>query len=557
MLLELRVRDFAIIDDLSLSLAPGFNVLSGETGAGKSIIVGALGLLLGDRGRPDQVRTGSERAQVEATFDASGVPDVLTALREQGIDGDDGLVFMRREVQAGGRSRAWINGSAVNVAALASVGRQLASIHGQHEAQSLLDPASQREVLDRFAGATQSALAVARTYQRLVDLRHKLADARGRRDELARKADYLRHVVGELASAKLVAGEEARLDEEASRLEHAEQLTSLASSALNVIGGDDGSISEQLSRVRKAVDAIERIDPSAARLREVVEGAEVVISELARDLSAYSNGIDIDPHRLSRINERRSVIFRLARKYGGSVESALDLLASARQELTRLDDSEGDIAGLEAEASGLDGTLRKEAAALTQVRRAGASRLSREVSALLPPLGMPAARFEVRVSEAKAITASGADDVTFMAQLNVGHGARELARVASGGELSRTMLALKTVLADLDGIPFLVFDEVDAGIGGEVALHVGDALRALARHHQIIVITHLPQIAARAHRHLTVRKLERGGAATAVVEPVEGKDREEEITRMLSGDARSRTGRVHARELLARSDTRT
>ncbi len=550
MLTELRIKDFAIIDSLSLSLAEGFNVLSGETGAGKSIIVGALGLLLGERASSDQVRAGSDKAVVEGTFDASSARALQQSLRDQGISIEDDFITLRREILASGRGRAWINGFAVNNSVLSAAGRQLASIHGQHEAQSLLDADSQRDVLDEYAMARDHAAAVAELHARLSQIEKAVTAVAARRSNSGKRIDYLRHMVAELRAVKLVEGEEERLDEEASRLEHAVELTALATEGLESLNDDDRGVLDALKRIRRNLDSLARIDSGARKLSESLDSAEVVLAELSRDLNEYADRIEVDPERLMRVNERRSVLFQIARKHGGSIREALLALDAAEKELGLLESSSDDLAALEAER--LTVLRARDAAAeqLTAKRTAGALKLEKKVSAMLPSLGMPGGRVRIVVSPLGETGSTGADAVNFLVQLNVGHDPRELAKTASGGELSRIMLAIKSILANLDKVPSLVFDEVDAGIGGEVALQVGDALRALAKHHQVLVITHLPQIAARAHRHLIVRKLERRGIATADVEIVEGGARVAEITRMLSGDSSSKTGREHALELL-------
>jgi DNA repair protein RecN (Recombination protein N) len=550
MLRELRIRNLAIIESLTLPLESGFNVLSGETGAGKSIIVGALGLLLGERANADVVRTGADRAVVEGVFDAREVPEVVTTLDDHGLDVEDGLVVLRREVAAGGRSRAWINGSAVTTAVLAEAGRMLANLHGQHESQTLLHSDAQRAVVDAFADAGDLSRRVLDAFSQASAIRTEIVSLTARRETADRRADYLRHVVSEIADARLAEGEAERLAGEGQRLAHVEDLRAAVGEMRGAVESGDWSVLARLAVARKSLATAQRLDPTLFRLQEGLDSAFVSLEDLARELSAYEASLDTDPDRLARIDARRDVIQRVIRKYGGSVARALETLAEARAELDVLDTADLDLRTLGARQQEAERTLRDAAAELTRRREAGASRLAAEVTALLPALGLPDGRFAVALATRGSVSAAGAEDVEFRVALNVGHEERPLARVASGGELSRVMLALKTILARLDRVPTLVFDEVDAGIGGAVALQVGSALRDVSAHHQVVVITHLAQIAARAHHQIAVTKGARAGVTAADVAVVAGDARVGELARMLDGDPESPVSRAHARELL-------
>ena len=550
MLTELRIRNLAVIESVTLPLAPGFNVLSGETGAGKSIIVGALGLLLGERGSADVVRAGADRAVVEGIFDGSGHRGLEQLLEERGIESEDGLLVLRREVAAGGKSRAWINDVTVTTGALASVGRLLVNLHGQHESQALLNEDAQRDVLDALAGASGVAGAVREAHAELEAVRGSIADLTRRRDEATKRADYLRHLAREIEEARLIPGEEERLDDEARRLTHAVELRGHIAQALTAIEeGDDATI-HSLGVARRAVQAASRLDPGSSALSDAVDQALVTLQELARDLAAYDATLDSDPERLAEVDRRRDQISRVTRKHGGSVELALAALRDARAELDVLDTAAVDLRTLTARETAAQSTLAEQAGKLTKLRQKASKKLSADVEALLPDLGLPGGRFLVHLEPIDTIGSSGAERVEFRVALNVGHDARPLARTASGGELSRVMLALKTILARLDQIPTLVFDEVDAGIGGTVALKVGDSLRRLAGHHQVVVITHLAQVAARAHHHVVVAKGSRSGVSTADITVVQRDERVTEVARMLGGDPSSKASRAHARELL-------
>jgi DNA repair protein RecN (Recombination protein N) len=549
MLTELRIRNLAVIESVTLPVAPGFNVLSGETGAGKSIIVGALGLLLGERSSADVVRGGADRAVVEGVFEAGDNRALEAVLEERGIESEDGLLVLRREVSAAGKSRAWINDVTVTTTALASVGRLLVNLHGQHESQALLNEDAQRDVLDALAGATAVAESVRGAHGELEAVRGSIAHLTRRRDEATRRADYLRHLVREIEEARLVAGEEERLDDEARRLTHAVELRAAIAQALAAIEDADAGAMHSLGTARRAVQSALRLDPAATPLSEGIDQSLVTLQELARDLAAYDATLDSDPERLAEVERRRDQVSRVTRKHGGNVDAALAAMREARAELDVLDTAAVDLRGLTAREESARTNLMELAARLTKLRQKASRKLASQVEALLPELGLPGGRFIVHL-EPIDVSASGAERVEFRVALNVGHDARPLARTASGGELSRVMLALKTILARLDQVPTLVFDEVDAGIGGTVALRVGDSLRRLAEHHQVVVITHLAQVAARAHHHVVVAKGAKGGVSTADISVVQRDDRVTEVARMLGGDPKSKLSRAHAKELL-------
>jgi DNA repair protein RecN (Recombination protein N) len=553
MLTELRIKNFAIIESLSLPLAPGLNVLSGETGAGKSIIVGALGLLLGERANADVVRTGADRATIEGVFEAERRPELAAALDERGIEFDDEQVVVRREITTAGRTRAWINGASVTAGILSEVGQLLVNIHGQHEAHTLLEAESQRRILDAFGGATEAARRVREAFEGLAAVQHEIADLETRRGEAERRADYLRHVVREVEDAKPSLGEDTRLEEEARRLEHADELRSLAESVAQSLEGDcpdaDG-ILEQLSFVHRAVVGLQRIDPTVAPLQVLYDNAYYALEELARETDAYARRVDLDPDRLAEVQQRRDVIFRLIKKYGPALEDVIEMGRRSRTELDLVDSAAFDLRQLRARESAAREQLKAAATGLTAARIDAAARLSTAMDQLLPELGLVDGHFAVGLERRNEPGPDGAEEVEFQVALNVGHDARPLARVASGGELSRVMLALTTILARLDRVPTLVFDEVDAGIGGRVASEVGVTLRKAGAHHQVFAISHLPQIASRAHHHIVVSKGARGGVTTADVRVVDGEARIREIARMLGGDPEREVSRAHAREML-------
>jgi DNA repair protein RecN (Recombination protein N) len=550
MLTELRIRNFAIIESVALPLAEGFNVLSGETGAGKSIIVGALGLLLGERASADLIRSGAEKATVEGVFDISGVKGIASDADARGIEVEDDTLVLKREIATGGRGRAWINGAPVTATVLAEIGRQLVNLHGQHDAQTLLDPESQREILDAFGGASARAALVRAAHHELSGIRREISTLTTRRAEAEKRADYLRHVAKEIEEARVSPGEDVRLEDEARVLENADELRTLATGLSELLAGDEGSVLSQLGLAQRPLTAIERIDPSAMRMQELFDSGFYSLQELARAVEDYAGTVDLDPARLEEVRQRRDRLFGLLKKYGPALDNIIETGRSARAELDLIDTAQFDLATLNARETETRRRLFAEAEKLSEMRIAAARKLSRAVDALLPELGMPDGHFTAALVARDEPTADGAEDIEFRVALNVGHEERPLARVASGGELSRVMLALKTILARVDRIPTLIFDEVDAGIGGRVGLQVGDTLRRVAREHQVFAISHLPQIAARAHHHIVVAKGAKGGVTTADISVLDGTGRVNEIARMLGGDPESKVSRAHAKELL-------
>jgi DNA repair protein RecN (Recombination protein N) len=550
MLTELRIKNFAIIESLTLPLSDGFNVLSGETGAGKSIIVGALGFLLGERGSSDLIRTGADKATVEGVFDITRSSAVAAMIDERGIDADEGTVVLKREISTAGRGRAWANGSPVTATVLGEIGRALVNLHGQHEAQALLDEDSQRVILDEFSGATAQASRVSSAHDEVAQVRREIAQLTSRRSEAERRADYLRHVVREIEDAKLTLGENTKLEDEARVLENADELRGLAEGIVELLSGDEEGILARLASVNKSLSSVQRVDPSVSRLQELFDSGFYALDELAKEVDDYAQSVELDPERLELVRRRRDMIYSLIKKYGPTLEDVIDTGKKSRVELDLVDSAAFDLAQLQSREKDAVNTLGEAAARLSSLRTAGAKKLAKAIDQILPELGMTGGRFTISLEPKRAIDENGAESVEFRVALNVGHEARPLARVASGGELSRVMLALKTVLARADQVPTLVFDEVDAGIGGRVGLQVGDTLRKVADHHQVFAISHLPQIAARAHNHIVVAKAAKGGVTTADVTVLEGTTRVVEIARMLGGDPDSKVSRAHARELL-------
>jgi DNA repair protein RecN (Recombination protein N) len=551
-LTELRVRDLAVIADASLRLEPGLNVLTGETGAGKSMLVDALALLLGERATGDRVRPGADRAVVEAAFEPTGrASAALTAqTRAAGVELEEGRLVVRRELRADGPNRAWANGGPTTVATLADLGRVLVDLHGQHEAQSLLRAAEQRALLDGYAAAERERDAVAEAFAAAQAAQQAEAALVARHAEIERRGDYLRHVAQEITAAAPRPGEDETLATEAKRLAAGEELIRLSGLLTDLLDDEDQGAATRLGGADRALTQLERLDPTVARWRELLDGALAQVGELGRAVRDYASELDLDPARLEQVERRRDLLFRLAQKYGPTIEDVLRTGDAARRELDLLDTRALDLASLSERRAQADRRLATAAEALTAKRIKAATRLGKAVSRLLPGLGLPGGTVRVAVTPGP-ITSQGSDVVAFLVELNVGMEARPLAQVASGGELSRISLAFKVVLAAHDAVPTLVFDEVDQGIGGEVGQQVADALASVAAARQVLVVTHLPQIAARADHHLKVSKRTVAGMSSAAVEVLRGADRESEVARML-GDPDDRALRAHAAQLLKR-----
>ncbi len=548
MIRELRVRHLATIEDVTIPLGPGLNVLTGETGAGKSMLVDALALLLGERAMSDAVRPTAARAIIEGAFEVTdrGLRGAVEAL---GLDVVEDALVIRREIPAEGSSRAWVNGSPTTVGVLAKLGRLLVDLHGQHETQSLLHADEQRDILDAFAQAEADRSAVAEAFEAVAALREEERSLSARREEVERRADYLRHVVGEIDAARVVPGEDEQLAAEARKLSQATDLETHARTIADALVDADGNALDLLHRAERALQALEQLDPEVSPWREMLDTAYANLSELSRLADHYAAGVDRDPSRLGEIEARRDVLFDLKRKHGGTLETALATRDEALRELELLDTAELDLRTLGARRHAAEAALAAACDALSAKRGDAAGRLARAVNRLLPRLGLKGGKLLPELSSRTEPTRTGRESVSFGVQLNVGLDPRPLNRVASGGELSRIMLALKVVLARHDRIPTLVFDEVDQGIGGDVGARVGEALAEVAAGRQVLVITHLAPIAAKADRHLVVAKRSRQGLATSDVQVIHGEDRVLEVARML-GDAEGLTARRHAQELL-------
>ncbi|MFV1987745.1 MAG: DNA repair protein RecN [Gemmatimonadota bacterium] len=551
MLRELRVRDFAVVEDLTLELGPGLGVLTGETGAGKSILVEALALLVGGRPSPDMIRAGAGRSIVEGRFEVAESSVLLEACAEAGVDVEDGWLILRRELRREGRHRAWVNSSPSTTALLRTLGERLLDLHGQHEHQRLLDRNEQRRILDAFGGHTSLAAGLATAHDDLVDVSRRLEEVRAGARAGLERADYLRFKAEEIEGAGLESGEEERLDAEARRLGHSEELIDLAGRLSEGLYESDGAVVERLGELGRDLRALVDIDQSGQPFLDLHESALRLLEELGREIGRYRDGVDHDPHRLAEIRERLDEIYRLKRKYGDSLERVIESGRTARRELDAIEGADEEISRLEGELKTRSEGVEARADQLSDARRIAAEALRVDVESSLPALGLEGGRFGVEMEKLDAIGRGGRERVTFLVSLNPGLPPGPLARVASGGEMSRLMLALKTALVAVDDVPILVFDEIDAGIGGEVAHRVAERLVQVSATHQVLAVTHLAQIAARADAHYVVTKDADERETYASVRPVGGSDRVEELARMLGGDPESAKSRAHAEELLA------
>ena len=550
MLVELRIRDYAVVEDLTLSLGPGLNALTGETGAGKSIIVGALSLLLGERASAEVVRAGADRATVEAVFDISALPGVAARIEELGFRPEDGHLILRREVASEGRNRAWVNGSPATAGIVGELGSALVDLHGQHEHQALLRPAEQRRILDAFAAAQDSAALVAEQHGAARALARLLEEHEARLRDVESRADFLRFQLGEIDGAKLHPGEDEALESESRRHEHSEELAEGTAAIHDALYAGEEALADKLSEVRARLGRLVRFDPTLEELAAALEGAYHAVSDVGRRVGDYATQVEHDPRRLEEVRRRLDVIFRLKRKYGPELADVLETGEKVRNELRELDEADHDLAELRTRLQGAEDALEAEARRLTELRSGAAADLAHAVEAVLPDLGLPGAAFHVRLRPLDEVGPHGAESVDFLVTANTGFDPLPLHRIASGGELSRVMLALKSILAGVDQVPVLVFDEIDAGIGGVVATAVARKLAEVARRHQVFVVTHLPQLASRADAHLLVEKSRGRGRTATSVRGLAGEERVEEIARMLGGDPESATSRKHAQEML-------
>ena len=585
MITSLSLSGLGVISSAELDLGPGLTVLTGETGAGKTMVVTSLQLLLGQRASADVVRSGASQARVTAVMDVPSGPDspdspdspfsgALDRVRSAGGDVEDQAIIAVRVIASSGRSRAALGGAAVPVGVLAEVGADLVAVHGQHDQGRLMAPARQRELLDRYADHAELVAQVASSYHELVALHHEQRELVERRQDRLREIDALGFGLKEVQAVAPIAGEDVELQAEELRLAHAVELKLAAASAGDALDHNDQAVTVQLAAVQRALDAVREHDPAldsiAARLHDV----GYVLADLASDLTSYEQGIEADPERLASVQERRSTLGALQRKYGPGVDHVLAWADEAQLRLAELSGADDRLGELEKEVSAAATGWGAAALELSESRRAAATQLSALATAELTGLAMPDAELVVEVAipevgghitdaddgradvllpDGRGVHAAvhGLDDVSFLLRPHAGAPLTPLQRGASGGERSRVMLAIDVVLADADPIPTVVFDEVDAGVGGEAAVEVGRRLARLGKSRQVLVVTHLPQVAAFAHRHWVVTKESSGDVTESGVTELDDSSRVRELTRMLAGLSDSVSGQAHAEELLA------
>lgn len=554
MLQQLRVKNFAVIETVTVTFAPGLNVITGETGAGKSLLIDALLLVRGARAQADVIRGDAEAATVEAVFEVGGLRGVAAVLEEAGLASDEGTLLVRRELARTGRHRAFVNDSSVTVGLLERLGDQLVEVHGQHEYQRLLEAVRQIEVLDRFASAERLCGDVAQRFAVWREARDDVERLRAAERDRAERQDLLRFQIAELDAARLRPGEKEHLRTERRRLQHAARLAKGLEEVVALLAGDPDAATSRLARGARLLRELGRLDPAFAAPADFLDAAGAQTEEALLAFRALRESIDAEPGRLEVIDDRLDALTRLERKYGDGEETLLAFRSGAATELARLERHEELLAAAERRAERARTELGEAATALGRARREAAARLGPLVEREIRALAMPRGRFEVAVGELAEVSPRGRERVELRFSANPGDELRPLARIASGGELSRTMLAVHAVLARLERVPTMIFDEVDAGIGGGVAAAVADRLAAVATGCQVLCVTHLPPIAARADHHLRIVKGVRGGRTRAAVNALAGADRVEEIARMLAGDPPTETARRHARELLANRD---
>jgi DNA repair protein RecN (Recombination protein N) len=572
---EIRIQSLGVIESSTLELGPGLTVITGETGAGKTMIVTALGLLMGGRADTGAVRTGAKAARVEGVVHAGALPGFAAAVEELGGEAEDERVLLARNISGEGRSRAFVGGASVPASQLADLADDLVAVHGQSDQHRLLRPAAQRDALDRFGGADIAALlyTYVQLHAELAATEVELTDVVTSARERAREADLLRFGLEEVEAVSPTPGEDTELAAEESRLGFADTLRTAAEQAREALSAENGGPDAlgATAAARRLLDGVRDHDPAAADLADRLAEVSYLLSDVAADVASYASGLEADPSRLAAVSERRAALTGLTRKYGETIDEVLAWSAAASERLVDLDHTDDQILELRELRHGLREKLADAAAALSEARTAAAARLAEVVTGELGLLAMPHAEVSLAVTQNDAVpatgeetgsaplqvgerwlryTATGLDEVEFLLAANTGSDPRPLHKGASGGELSRVMLALEVALAGTSPVPTFVFDEVDAGVGGKAAVEVGLRLARLARTAQVLVVTHLPQVAAYADRHVVVSKSSDGTVTTSGLTVLDEAERVRELSRMLAGMEESDTALAHARELL-------
>jgi DNA repair protein RecN (Recombination protein N) len=563
MLRNLRIKNYALVEELEVEFQPGLNVITGATGAGKSIIVGAVNLILGERASSDAVRTGFDIANIEAFFELPDDRNLRGLLSELGISPSENTLIIRREISTKGQSRCYVNDRLVTLTSLKSIGDRLADLHGQHEHQSLLNTERHIEYLDHYGDLDQVLSRVGGTYRLLRAKQKELDDLKNskRLDEERRKLYEFQ--IQEIKKANLSLDEEERLIQEKKVLENIEILFELSSNVYHQLYESEVSILERITSLSKELKRACQIDSRLKEPDETLESCVIKLQEISRFMEDYKGRLEFDPEKLEMIRERLSLLNTLKKRYGKSVEEILTYKEQIKSELEWIENKDETINGLERGIDELSQNLQKECILLSQKRRAKASELSRRIQKALTDLGMDKTRFEIRINQREAenglvaidgrrfvATEKGMDEVEFFVSPNIGEEPKPLAKIASGGEISRIMLALKSILAKTDRVESMIFDEIDVGIGGEVASAVGKSLKNLASSHQVIVITHLQQIASQADHHFKVFKEGVKGRTVTRIKKLDKEERVKEIARMISGEKISEVTLKQAKEMI-------
>ncbi|MEY2494527.1 MAG: repair protein RecN [Verrucomicrobiota bacterium] len=544
----LRIRNLALVEDLEWELQPGFTAITGETGAGKSIIIGALQLLLGERTDRSLIRTGADLCTVEAVFEGKELETLNPQLNEAGMELCEGELIVKRTFSSGGANRQFINGSPATLAVLKNLGDELVDLHGPHDHQSLLSPDRQLALLDGYAHAEETVREFGERFSRLQSLRAEhegLSTAESAREQ---EIDLLRHQVNEITSANLAASEEEEIASRYKLAANSKRLIELASSITRRLSDADDAILPQLTETQRLLRDLEKIDPATGSLADAHAASIVELSEIARTLGQYAENLDLDPAQLAALEERVSLFETLKRKYGGSLAEVISFGERAAERMRKIEGRDAELERLSKEIESARAEVEQAGHALHKLRAKAAPKLSENIRANLRDLGFRQSEFEAKLSALDEARPTGFDAVELLFSPNPGEPMKPLRTIASSGEISRLMLAIKSSLAAQDAIPLLVFDEIDANVGGEIANSVGAKMRKLAADHQVLCITHLPQVAATATTHFVVTKEVIQGRTHSRLSEVAGKARQEEIARMLGGKTDSAL--KHAASLL-------
>lgn len=562
MLLELRIRNFVIIDDLKIQFGKGLNILTGETGAGKSILIDALSGVLGDRMTTDMIRSGFERATLEGVFDISSAPQIKAICENSGIEIDDGTLVMRRELYTNGKGRCFANASQIPIARMQEISEYLVDIHGQNEHQNIVKVAKHRELLDSFAGHQEQVAAIGALHSKLHDLKERIGSFEMDEREKARKTEYLSHVIREIEAARLTRDEDEALKAESVLLQNAEKLFTEINTATTLLKGDGGII-PRLKKVDQSISSISDYNADISSILEVIKESLYSIEDAAAALRDFEKNIHFSPERINEVEERLSLIGSLKKKYGGAIPEILEYAEKSRRELEAISSSEEEIEKLKTQYRDAVKIAKETALDLSEKRKSAAKNLEESVMRELSDLGMKGTVFRVSIkreispegeieheSKKYMLYPHGLDRIEFLLSANEGEDLRQLRRVASGGEMSRIMLAIKKVILSADIVESLIFDEVDAGIGGKIAEVVGKKLKSLARERQVLVVTHLPQIAALSDLHFNVQKESVSSRAVTLVKRLNRGEKVREIARMLAGEKVTDLSIKHAEEMV-------